>query len=179
MDVRHYRHFLCVRYVLYTFFSQFCCSCESELGALLNRPFTDLSDLFSPTPRSSNTPTKACLTVRTDRLTAIIPLPFLKPVNTIKGIYIMISSKKICFKAGLRAGATSCIMITTQCMKPLKVAGLKLWQFKGTGSHNIFRMVQSKVSVLVPLHVYALKHTRMQHISFGTAGEDNVEPWLV
>lgn len=56
---------------------------------------------------------------------------------------------------------------------------LKLWQFKGTESHNTFRMVQSKVSVLVPLHVYALKQTRMQHISFGAAREDNVEPWLV
>lgn len=166
---------ICAVHFLFTILLQL----RVRIGCITEPPLYRLKWPVFTTPRSSNTPTKACLTVRTDRLTAIIPLPFLKPVNTIKGIYIMISSKKICFKAGLRAGATSCIMITTQCMKPLKVAGLKLWQFKGTGSHNIFRMVQSKVSVLVPLHVYALKHTRMQHISFGTAGEDNVEPWLV
>lgn len=81
--------------------------------------------------------------------------------------------RKICFKTGL----TSYAMITH--IDPLKVCRLKLWQFKATGSHNVFRLFQSKVSVLVPLHVYAAEQTRVQHISFGTAGEDNVEPWLV
>lgn len=38
----------------------------------------------------------------------------------------MISSNIFCFKAGLRAGGPSCIMITTQCMKPLEVVDLKL-----------------------------------------------------
>lgn len=70
-------------------------------------------------------------------------------------------------------------MITASHTDPLKVLRLKLWQFKAPGSHNVLRLFQSKVSVLVPLHVYAAEQTRMQRISFGTAGEDNVEPWLV
>lgn len=61
-------------------------------------------------------------------------------------------------------------------MKPLKSGQFKVVTVQGSGSHNVFRMAQAKVSVLVPPHVYALKQTRMQHISFGTASEDNAEP---
>ena len=85
------------------------------------------------------------------------------------------AARKISFKASL----TSSAMITAPRIDPLKVLRLKLWQFKATGSHNIFRLFQNKVSVLVPLHVYAAEQTRMQHISFGTAEEDNVALWLV
>lgn len=69
---------------------------------------------------------------------------------------------------------TPYMMITAPSIDPLKVLRLKLWQFKATESHNIFRLFQSKVGVLVPLHVYAAERTRMQHILFG--GEDNAEP---
>lgn len=99
--------------------------------------------------------------------------------KTISELYTDLWFKYNCFKAALRTGRLFVLKSSTQCMKPLEVVYLKLWQFKGNRTHNIFRIVQSKVSVLVPLHVYSLKQTRMQHISFGTAGEDNVEPWLV
>lgn len=138
---------------------------------LQSQNLMDQSELFSPTPGSWNRPTVLWLTITTCSLTAALSKRVLPSAET--QLHARTAPRKICFKAGL----TSYAMITH--IDLLKVYRLKLWQFKATGSHNVFRLFQSKVSVLVPLHVYAAEQTRVQHISFGTAGEDNVEPWLV